>query len=226
MKKSAHSRTQPRSIESRRAVIDSVVDLINKRGFASVTTAAIAANAGVSWGVLQYHFEGKDAILAAVLESSLQGLLDLLEQRAPATNDSRECLVAAVDAAWMYFSQPTYRAAIEILLNCSHRSKKFRDLAEHAGVALDRTVMGMLQRSKQPPDKKRAREITDVMLYALRGLAISNALLPRQRQDFRAARAAVTKALLALLESDDQGTTHHTRGAMSPVRSRRTNKRP
>jgi len=52
MKKAQHSRTQARSAESRRAVIESVVNLIAERGFASDTTAAIATNAGVTWGVL------------------------------------------------------------------------------------------------------------------------------------------------------------------------------
>lgn len=200
MKKSRHSHTQTRSLESRRAVIDAVVNLIAERGFASVTTAAIAARAGVTWGVLQYHFGSRDAICAAVLETSLQGLLALLEQTVPPSGDPRQCLTAAIDAVWSYHSRPTYRAAMEILLNYSHRSTDFLNLAQRSARLLDAAVIRILQQCNQPLDNKQAQRITNIMLGALRGFAVSNALSQAHKRQFRAERAALTEALLALLQ--------------------------
>jgi TetR/AcrR family transcriptional regulator, regulator of cefoperazone and chloramphenicol sensitivity len=206
MKKAKHSRTQTRSVESRRAVIDAVVKLIAERGFASVTTAAIAAQAGVSWGVLQYHFGSKDAIFAAVLDSSLQDLLALLEQTVPPGGDPRQCLAAAVDAVWSCYSQPTYRAAMEILLNCSHRSTDFLSLAQRAGRSLEAAVIRILQQCDRPLDTKQARRVTEIMLGALRGFAVSNALSQAHKRQFRSERALLTESLLALLESRNPAT--------------------
>jgi AcrR family transcriptional regulator len=201
MKKAQHSRTQARSAESRRAVIESVVNLIAERGFASATTAAIATNAGVTWGVLQYHFGGKDGIFAAVLESSLQELLALLDQLAPQSGDPRQYLTAAIDVVWSYHSRPTYRAAMEILLNCSHRSEDFLELAQRAGRSLEAAVMRILQQCNRRLAGKQARLITEIMLGALRGFAISNALFLAHKRQYRNERALLTEGLLALLES-------------------------
>lgn len=59
-------KTQARSLASRQAVIDAVIELISNQGFSSTNTANIAKQAGVSWGVLQYHFGGKREIFQAV----------------------------------------------------------------------------------------------------------------------------------------------------------------
>ena len=206
MKKAQHSRTQSRSLESRRAVIDAVVKLIAEGGFDRATTAAIAAQAGVTWGVLQYHFGSKEALFAAVLDSSLQDLLALLEQTVPPSGEPRQCLTAAVDAVWSCYSHPTYRAAIEILLNCSHRSTDFLTLAQRAGRSLEAAVIRILQQCDRPLDTKRARLLTEIMLGAVRGFAVSNALSQAHKRQFRAERAALTEALLALLASDESAS--------------------
>jgi len=201
MKKAPDSRTQTRSVDSRRAVIDAVVRLITARGFANVTTAAVAAEAGVTWGVLQYHFGSKEALFAAVLDGALQDLLALLARTAAPSRDPRQCLTAAADAVWCYYSQPTYRAAIEILLNYSHRSTQFLDVAQRAGNALEAAVIRILKRSGRPLDTTLARRITEIMLGALRGFAVSNALSHTHQRQYRHERAALTEALLALTES-------------------------
>ena len=53
---------------TRKRVIKSAIDCIYREGFHAANTNKIAAEAGVSWGVLQYHFGDKDALLLAVID--------------------------------------------------------------------------------------------------------------------------------------------------------------
>ena len=52
-------------------LLNSALELFASRGYAATSVDAIAAAAGVSAGLLYHHFEGKAAVLNAVVEQSL-----------------------------------------------------------------------------------------------------------------------------------------------------------
>ncbi|MFG2888215.1 TetR/AcrR family transcriptional regulator [Streptomyces sp. NPDC048248] len=55
--------------KARRAqIIDAAVDTIAVRGFAKASLAQIAERAGISKGVISYHFSGKDELIEQVVE--------------------------------------------------------------------------------------------------------------------------------------------------------------
>lgn len=56
-----------KSEASRQQVIDAAVKTIAKRGIANTSVSDIAAAAGMSKGVVHYHFKSKDDLLARVL---------------------------------------------------------------------------------------------------------------------------------------------------------------
>lgn len=199
MRKSSTAHTQARSLQSRQSIIDSVVRLIAESGFSGATTSNIAANAGVSWGVLQYQFGSKEAIFAAVLESSTQNMLALLENVTPQGRDLRHCLTAAIETTWSCYSISTYRAAVEILMNYAHRSDEFQAIAQGTLRLLGNSVRGILQHADATIDARRARIATELMLATLRGFAISNAMRLRGRRSFRQEREALADALHAFL---------------------------
>lgn len=74
----------------RNQIITAVRNAVAKEGIGAVTIARIADDLGVSRGVVNYHFENKDAILHEALRSATKdaykslkagaGLLDLIEQ--------------------------------------------------------------------------------------------------------------------------------------------------
>ena len=53
---------------TRQKVIEAAIDCIYRDGFHAAHTNRIAEEAGVSWGVLQYHFGDKDGLLQAVID--------------------------------------------------------------------------------------------------------------------------------------------------------------
>ena len=57
---------EPPGFETREQLLAAAERLFAERGFAGVTVRMIAADAGVNWSLVGYHFRGKDGLLAEV----------------------------------------------------------------------------------------------------------------------------------------------------------------
>ncbi|OAN39303.1 TetR/AcrR family transcriptional regulator [Mycolicibacterium iranicum] len=110
---------QPRAERTRAAVIDETVRCILDDGFAPPSVRRITDRAGVTWGVVQYHFGDLDGLLMAVVDTGFGELLATLQalESETAQLDRRERVAFVVNAVWQAFSSPTSRAAIEILIS-------------------------------------------------------------------------------------------------------------
>jgi len=60
---------QARAERTRALIMDETVRCVVEEGFAAASAKHIAERAGVTWGVIQYHFGDRDGLLAAVVES-------------------------------------------------------------------------------------------------------------------------------------------------------------
>lgn len=110
---------QPRAERTRTAVIDETVRCILDDGFAPPSVRRITDRAGVTWGVVQYHFGDLDGLLMAVVDTGFGELLATLHALESETSrlERRERVAFVVNAVWQAFSSPTSRAAIEILIS-------------------------------------------------------------------------------------------------------------
>ncbi len=63
------ARTQDRGEATRERIVQAARELVVERGYAGVSTAEVLDRAGVSRGGLYHHFDGKDQLMAAVLEA-------------------------------------------------------------------------------------------------------------------------------------------------------------
>ncbi|MBT2486424.1 MULTISPECIES: TetR/AcrR family transcriptional regulator [unclassified Microbacterium] len=59
----------------RRRIIDAAIDCLGRDGWHSTTLASIAAEAGISRGLISYHFAGRDDLFEAVLETVVVTIL-------------------------------------------------------------------------------------------------------------------------------------------------------
>ena len=66
-------RAQRRGDRTRDTIIDETVRCINEEGFAAASANHIAERAGVTWGVIQYHFGDRSGLLSAVVAHGFQG---------------------------------------------------------------------------------------------------------------------------------------------------------
>ena len=70
---------QQRSEETRAKILHSAVKLFSTRGFAAASVDEICAEAGISKGAFYHHFESKQALFLALLDSWLKAIDSTIE---------------------------------------------------------------------------------------------------------------------------------------------------
>jgi AcrR family transcriptional regulator len=107
---------RPRSDEKAQAILNAAGRLLAERGYPATTIAEIAAEAGVSRGLLHYYFKSKEELLAQVVRASSEATLELVEQmfaQSQTAGTLAEGLIAVVRA--IVESDPSY---INLSLEC------------------------------------------------------------------------------------------------------------
>lgn len=112
------SNDKPRKRDLTRAkVIRAAIDCIYAEGFHAAHTNRIAEKAGVSWGVLQYHFGDKDGLLQAVLDYIFEDFTSTLGTANLQQGALKSRISALVSVLWSLVSKPEYRVSVAILRN-------------------------------------------------------------------------------------------------------------
>jgi AcrR family transcriptional regulator len=109
------SAPRKRGDDTRAKIIDETVRCIVDEGFTAATAKHVAERAGVTWGVIQYHFGDRNGLLMAVVDDGVAKLLDSLSAADVSELPLRERIEVVVDTAWSCYSSPTSMAAFEIL---------------------------------------------------------------------------------------------------------------
>jgi len=102
---------------TRGKVIQAAINSIYRDGFHAAHTNRIAEEAGVSWGVLQYHFGDKDGLLQAVLDHIFDDFQHTLAGTTLDGENLQERLGQMIDVTWGLLSKKEYRVSIAILRN-------------------------------------------------------------------------------------------------------------
>lgn len=102
---------------TRQKVIQAAINSIYRDGFHAAHTNRIAQEAGVSWGVLQYHFGDKDSLLQAVIDYIFDDFAATLEAISLQGDDLQQRVRQLIDVIWTLVSKKEYRVSIAILRN-------------------------------------------------------------------------------------------------------------
>ncbi|MDH6244634.1 TetR/AcrR family transcriptional regulator [Mycobacterium sp. OTB74] len=186
---------QPRAEQTRQMVIDETVRYILDEGFAAPSVRRITKRAGVTWGVVQYHFGDLGGLLIAVVDEGFRQLTETLDGLPESIGhlSVAERTQMVVDAAWSAFSSPTSMAAIEILISTragrddavnkrlAHAMRQLTDLGRHLGEGLD---------------PQHATEIGNLIWASLRGIVVAQ-LISSTPLDSSRDRRALTDVLTA-----------------------------
>jgi AcrR family transcriptional regulator len=112
-------RTQERADRTRELVINETIKCIREEGFAAASTRHIIERAGVSTGVIQYHFGDRHGLLTAIVQQAATTLTNSINEMADKAGriaDADERMVVLAAAAWEAFLNPTSIIAMEILI--------------------------------------------------------------------------------------------------------------
>jgi TetR/AcrR family transcriptional regulator, regulator of cefoperazone and chloramphenicol sensitivity len=190
------SGSQLRADRTRALVLDETIRCILEEGFAAASAKHITERAGVTWGVVQYHFGDRDGLLMAVVDKGFTELLEALQNLPVTAETVRDRTQFIVDAAWEAFSSPTSMAALEILI----ATRAMRDTAasEHL-VALGTTFAKLGKRIGEGLDARHAGAIGSLIWATLRGLVVA-ALVVAEPLDTRRERRALVDMITAYVD--------------------------
>jgi len=109
------SAPRKRGDDTRARIIEETVRCITDEGFSAATAKHVAERAGVTWGVIQYHFGDRNGLLMAVVDDGVDRLIESLSAAEVSDLPLRERIEVVIDTAWDCYSSPTSMAAFEIL---------------------------------------------------------------------------------------------------------------
>lgn len=156
---------------TREKVIQAAIDCIYRDGFHAAHTNRIADEAGVSWGVLQYHFGDKDGLLQAVIDHIFDDFSATLESTSLQGDGLQQRVRQLIDVVWALVRKKEYRVSIAILRNAGkddtssiNGQKQLSRWAKKTSQLWDELFEGRIQEAQQS-------EIARHLLFAtLRGM--------------------------------------------------------
>jgi len=99
----------------RRQIVDTAIGIIATRGYSRTSLAEIAREAGISKGVISYHFKGKGELVEEILSHLMREPADFIKKRVDACDSALEKLQAYVTANFEYVT--THRNQLMALVD-------------------------------------------------------------------------------------------------------------
>jgi TetR/AcrR family transcriptional regulator, fatty acid metabolism regulator protein len=122
-------------LKRRDQLVQAAIDAIAEIGFPRTSVAEVARRAGVSKGVVSYHFAAKDDLIDAVIADILASMREYLEPRLLAANPMEfpERFIAPYITTWVEY----YRARTRECLALIRIHNAFRDETGRPNPAFD-----------------------------------------------------------------------------------------
>src|ERR1700746_1472775 len=89
----------------RRQLLDAAMEVFVARGYHAAAMDEIAERAGVSKPVLYQHFPGKQDLYLALLDESVESLIEAVRTALRSTNDNRQRVTATFQAYFGYVAE-------------------------------------------------------------------------------------------------------------------------
>jgi TetR/AcrR family transcriptional regulator, fatty acid metabolism regulator protein len=128
MRTSLERKTRPPTFTQRKRrdqLVDCAIDALAELGFQGTSVAEVARRAGVSKGVVTYHFAAKDDLMFAAVAEIFDSIKEFLENRLRGTSPER--FVADYINAWVAY----YRTRTRYVLAIREIWGNFRDDSGH-----------------------------------------------------------------------------------------------
>ncbi len=193
-------------------MIEAALDAIREYGYRHATSNKIAAHAGVSWGVIQYHFGTRERLLLAVLQASIDDVerrIDDIDATLPgATIDER--FDAWESIVFESFGYKLFPGVVQIVLDLGRDPS----VADDTIAQLERyqsTIKRLRELAAQLGESPLPADLADYIYWSSWSVALAESMTAflqdtdeghavRRRQALRAA----TKALVLQATSDPQ----------------------
>jgi AcrR family transcriptional regulator len=206
----ASRRRPPGDSASRQRVLDAAVQCILEQGLYRASSNAIAEQAGLSWGVIQYYFGTREALMLAVLEEGarrLTGAVQDAEITGETVSERVECYMEIIAG---YYGSPDYLVFTQVLISLSHDPRTSADTHQHLErvSAVTQPPLRRLQAQVLTGTGIQDPAVESLLFHSLRGLALSHVMLgtipsvdlPLRSLEFPAQRKLLAEALALLIK--------------------------
>lgn len=194
-------------------VVDAAIACILEEGFYRASSNEIARRADVTWGVIQYHFGTREALLLAVLQRAAAELQTTLNETVIDGETLAERVDQLADLVWGYYARPEFLAYMQVMLNLSHdptTESQTRAAMDDNQIHVSQSLPKLLREvigDLLPDDHPDKTTLSMYVFAALRGMAIDQGhvgALPTARANpggHRAERAMLQASVVAYVES-------------------------
>lgn len=127
MRPKTRSSTTPGSFierTRRRQLIDCAIECLADAGYAGASLANVAQRAGVSKGVVLYHFRSKDALVETTVEEIFRALREFIVPRIEAEPDAQGRLRAFITAQLSFLEQHRAQLLAVSYILVNHRNRR------------------------------------------------------------------------------------------------------
>lgn len=199
---------------SRQRVLDAAIACILEQGLYRASSNAIAEQAGLSWGVIQYYFGSRESLMLAVLEEGARRLTESVRDASITGETIAERIGSYSAILERYYGSPDYLAFTQVMLGLSH-DPRTSDTAMATLRRISEDVMPPLRRLQDDVlagIEPRRPEVRTLLFHALRGLSLSHVVLgavpsndlARASREFPGQRELLTEALALLVERESE----------------------
>jgi AcrR family transcriptional regulator len=152
-KRSARPSAKPKVSWQRRAearpdeILDAALDAFIENGFEAARIEDVASRAGLSKGAIYLYFEGKEALLRALIERELTPLIGRLSALAEAeTEDPKAVVRTILEGMAGVLGNPRVFAVPRLVITVAARFPEIRDHYRHAVIEPGRAALESLIR--------------------------------------------------------------------------------
>jgi AcrR family transcriptional regulator len=195
------STQQERSRQTRKKLVDATLSSLQKYGYAGATLSRILDRAGVSRGSWSHHYENKRAMVADSAETLLATALVEAHGVGDRLFSKTLDVEALMEEVWNRFYQGPYRDVwVEFNVACRTDSELLARLTPVIEGFFDDLDAIWHSRFPDPAMYATAKDLLDLSLYLMRGMALQSLSLNRP-DHFRHLRRAWSEMIRSAIAS-------------------------
>ena len=202
------SRRKQLGVESRRRIVDAAAALMAERGFAGTSIAAVSQRSGLPSGSIYWHFESKEALLAAVMEEGARRWFEALPRIDDLPTEPGARIAALFDVSESSLEAHPEFLRLLLLIALERRDVDPASLAvirrvrERALDSIRRMLAVLLAPLKLRDARRIADEFARLVLVVSDGAFVAQHIEPDQ-SDVRRSYELLRRALTALAREMD-----------------------
>jgi AcrR family transcriptional regulator len=182
------------ALETRRKLEMVARKLFAERGFAEVSAEEIVANADVTRGALYHHYDGKEGLFEAVVDTLMQEVHARLEKSAAGASDPLQAIERGIGAFLKVCTEPSTQRVLLVDAPGVLGWSKWREMdAKYGFGLLKRGIAAAMQAGSI------RQQNVDVLAHILLGALTETAMAVARSDDPAKARAQAERALTAML---------------------------